>query len=189
MERDEPIAVVFAERAAPEGLAPIRAVRFEYTSRGDRVTGRLLLPPEPNGRRPLALVGHGAGGSKDAPYLDAAVGPWVRAGAAVASIDFPLHGERASAKLSARIAKPPQGEADRLLREEFLRQSALDLGAARAALAARAGAERFACVACEPSAWAAEAFAASDAGVSVVTAEPGAGAAEVVARLRRALAR
>ena len=30
----------------PRGLAPIRARRFEYTSRGDRVPGRLLLPAE-----------------------------------------------------------------------------------------------------------------------------------------------
>jgi dienelactone hydrolase len=136
MERDEPIAVVFAERAAPEGLAPIRAVRFEYTSRGDRVTGRLLLPPEPNGRRPLALVGHGAGGSKDAPYLDAAVGPWVRAGAAVASIDFPLHGERASAKLSERLfaGLAAGGHAEPLLLD-FGAQAVRDLARALDALA------------------------------------------------------
>ena len=38
-------------------------MRFEYTSRGDRVSGRLLLPPgRAAAARPLALVGHGAGG-------------------------------------------------------------------------------------------------------------------------------
>jgi len=67
------------------------------------VPGRLLLPAVPGRRFPLVLLQHGAGGSKESPYLDAAAGPWVRGGAAVASIDFPLHGERASTKLSARL--------------------------------------------------------------------------------------
>jgi dienelactone hydrolase len=161
--------------------------RFEVVSRGDVVPG-LLWRGAGASAAPLVLIVPALGAAKDAPEVAALARACAAEGWCAAALDLPLHGERASAKLSARIAKPPQGEADRLLREEFLRQSALDLGAARAALAARAGAERFACVACEPSAWAAEAFAASDAGVSVVTAEPGAGAAEVVARLRRALA-
>jgi dienelactone hydrolase len=136
MQPAEPIAALFSDREAPPGLAPIRAQRFEYTSRGDRVMGRLLLPPTSDGPRPLALVGHGAGGSKDAPYLDAAVGPWVRAGAAVASIDFPLHGERASAKLSARLlgGLAPGSAADPLLLD-FGAQAVRDLERALDALA------------------------------------------------------
>jgi hypothetical protein len=71
-----------------------------------------------------------------------------------------------------------------------VRQAALDLGAARAALAARAPLDgRVACVACARSGPAAAAFAARDPDVRVVTAERGDAPAEIVARLRRALAR
>lgn len=138
LESDEPLAALFRAVAPPPGLGSLRALRFEYTSRGDRVTGRLLLPPEPAGPRPLALVGHGAGGAKDAAYVDAAVGPWVRGGAAVASIDFPLHGERASAKLSERLLQSLAPGADRShepLWLEFAGQAVLDLERALDALA------------------------------------------------------
>jgi dipeptidyl aminopeptidase/acylaminoacyl peptidase len=90
----EPIAFWMAATAAPDHAPSLRVQRFEYSSRGDRVPGLLLLP-DGNGPFPLVLLQHGAGGSKHAPYLDAARLPWVRRGAAVASIDFPLHGERA----------------------------------------------------------------------------------------------
>ena len=84
----------------PAGDLPgLTQQRFELSSHGDRVPGRLLLPPDGDGPHPLVLLQHGLGGSKDAPYLTAAAGPWVRGGAAVASIDFPLHGERANVKL------------------------------------------------------------------------------------------
>jgi len=134
---DEPLAALFFVRAAPAGLAPARCLRFEYTSRGDRANGRLLLPPKRSGRRPLALIGHGAGGSCDAPYMDAVAGPWVRAGAAVASIDFPLHGERRSTKLSERLlagfagARPSDG-----LALDFAAQALFDLRRALDALSA-----------------------------------------------------
>jgi dienelactone hydrolase len=133
----EPLGALFHERPAPAGLAPLRCERFEYTSRGDRVSGRLLLPAERGGPRPLVLVGHGAGGSKEVPYLDAAVGPWVRGGAAVASIDFPLHGERASAKLSERLLAslaPGAGREDPLWLD-FALQAVRDLERALDALA------------------------------------------------------
>jgi dienelactone hydrolase len=86
------------------------------------------------------LLQHGAGGSKDAPYLDAVRLPWVRAGAAVATIDFPLHGERASAKLSERLlallpsqAPAPDGAAG--LWTGFVHQAVVDLRRALDALA------------------------------------------------------
>lgn len=132
----EPVDALFRAHAAPLALAPLRAIRFEYTSRGDRVCGRLLLPQDAKGRRPLALVGHGAGGSKEAPYIDAAVGPWVRGGAAVASIDFPLHGERASAKLSDRLlAGFAPGTHTEPLLVDFAAQAVRDLERALDALA------------------------------------------------------
>jgi dienelactone hydrolase len=136
LDPGEPLGALFQARPAPAALAPLRCERFEYTSRGDRVSGRLLLPEPRGGRRPLVLVGHGAGGSKDADYLDAAVGPWVRGGAAVASIDFPLHGERASAKLSQRVlgGLATGGGGDPLLLD-FAAQAVSDLRRALDALA------------------------------------------------------
>jgi dienelactone hydrolase len=129
LDPDEPLGALVHETAPPPGLAPIRCGRFEYTSRGDRVCGRLLLPPERGPRRPLALVGHGAGGAKDADYVDAAAAPWVRAGAAVASIDFPLHGERTSAKLSERLlaSLAPGAPGPEPLWLEFAAQAVIDL--------------------------------------------------------------
>jgi dienelactone hydrolase len=137
LEPDEPLGVLFQDRPAAPAFGPARPLRFEYTSRGDRVSGRLLLPPG-GGRHPVALVGHGAGGAKDIDYMDAAVAPWVRGGAAVASIDFPLHGERASAKLSERLLAslaPGAGSGHEALWLEFAGQAAVDLERALDALA------------------------------------------------------
>lgn len=127
----EPLALTVREAATARG---VRTLRFEYSSRGDRVPGLLLLPADRRGPLPLVLLQHGAGGSKESDYLDAARLPWVRGGAAVASIDLPLHGERANAKLGARllasIAARVAGERDGpgggLLRD-FVRQALRDL--------------------------------------------------------------
>jgi len=103
-DRAEPLSLWTETREPPEHHSDLRALRFEFSSRGDRVPGRLLLPPRGDGPFPLALLQHGAGGQKEAPYLDATGGPWARAGAAVVSIDFPLHGERASPKFASQAA-------------------------------------------------------------------------------------
>ena len=102
-ESGEPLDPWLGDESPATDLAGARQQRFELTSRGDRVPGRLLLPASGGAPHPLVLLQHGLGGSKEAPYVLAAAGPWVRAGAAVAAIDFPLHGERASAKVE-RIA-------------------------------------------------------------------------------------
>jgi len=136
----EPLATwttALPPRAAWAGARPFR---FEYSSRGDRVPGLLLLPEDGPGPYPLVLLQHGAGGSKESEYLDAARLPWVRRGMAVASIDFPLHGERASAKLSelllTGLADPQVEQAHaRALWSEFARQAVHDLGRALDALA------------------------------------------------------
>lgn len=117
---------------APERHPELRTFRFEYSSRGDRVPGRLLLPPTGDGRVPAVLLQHGTGGSKDAAYLDATGGPWAQRGMAVASIDFPLHGDRASAKLSQRLLETLRnpGEMDpgtHSLLHEFVDQAVVDL--------------------------------------------------------------
>jgi dienelactone hydrolase len=133
----EPLAFQSTARNTPEVFGKASCVAFEYTSRGDRVPGRLLLPESQSAPAPLILLQHGITGSKDAEYLKVAA-PWVRGGAAVATIDFPLHGERASAKLSDRLVDAVRGAVaersgaelsavDRILWAEFMRQSVLDL--------------------------------------------------------------
>ncbi len=127
--------------AAPGPAAGIEVVRFEYSSRGDRVPARLLLAADRREPAPLILLQHGAGGAKNAAYLEAAAIPWVQRGAAVASIDFPLHGQRHSDKLSewlfaslAASAPATAGPWADLWRE-FATQSVADLRHALDALA------------------------------------------------------
>jgi dienelactone hydrolase len=140
----EPLELFWSDLPTPEAFGDARCRRFEFSSRGDRVPGRLLLP-KGAGPHPLLLFEHGAGGSKESPYLDAAA-RWVEGGLAVATIDLPLHGERSSAKLSERlladvrsgIAHPEADalpEASRTLWTEFARQSIADLKNALDALA------------------------------------------------------
>ncbi len=134
---DEPLATHTRQVETPRVFGNARCLRFEFSSRGDRVPGRLLLPATGSKPPPLILLQHGLGGSKEAAYMDAAA-PWVLGGAAVASLDFPLHGERRSSKLSAQFAEgldfsraevtPPENPGvSELLWIEFTRQAVLDL--------------------------------------------------------------
>jgi dienelactone hydrolase len=128
----EPLGLQRTEAAPPARWPALRTWRFEFSSRGDRVPGRLLLPPRGEGPFPVVLLQHGRGGSKQAPYIEAAAGPWAERGAAVATIDFPLHGERSSAKLSealvSRLAEAgATRDALRLLTREFFHQAVIDL--------------------------------------------------------------
>jgi dienelactone hydrolase len=61
------------------------------------VPGRVLTPDGASGERPVILLGHGAGGSKDEPQM-LQIGRWLcrRQQFAVAIIDGPVHGERAT---------------------------------------------------------------------------------------------
>ncbi len=132
----EPLGLLFRERELPAAFTNARGMRFEFSSRGDRVPGRLILPDGSDSRAPLILLQPGAGADKESEYLEMAV-PWVRAGAAVATIDLPLHGERASAKFSERLLEIVRGMAsqpgaplprrDHMLLLEFARQSVHDL--------------------------------------------------------------
>ncbi len=139
-DRREPLGLETRPGATPAPFGSARYFRFEFSSRGDRVPGRLLLPPADfaaTGAHPLILLQHGMGGSKESAYLDSAV-PWVHGGAAVASIDFPLHGERHSGKLSEQLiqsidfaahdrAEGSMSELEAQLWVEFARQAVLDL--------------------------------------------------------------
>jgi dienelactone hydrolase len=128
----EPISLFLREAEKPAGSPTVRQLDFELSSRGDRVPGRLLLPARRQAPLPLILAQHGVGGAKDADYMDTACLPWVRGGVAVASIDFPLHGERASAKLSEQIlalfqASSDLSPVDAELWICFVRQAVIDL--------------------------------------------------------------
>jgi fermentation-respiration switch protein FrsA (DUF1100 family) len=115
---------------APDALAGLHVRRLEFNSGGDRVPARLVLPSRDGARHPLVLLQHGRGGSKSAEYMDHAAGPWARSGAAVLSIDFPLHGERASAKLSEKVLAGDGGRSDaggEALWVDFARRAVMDL--------------------------------------------------------------
>lgn len=93
------------EVAPHDGFDGLACTRFEISSRGDRVPGHLIEADRNDGaQRPLVLLQHGAGGDRFSPYLQVAR-RWVEAGAAVATIDFPLHGERRSPKLSDKLVE------------------------------------------------------------------------------------
>lgn len=103
---------------------------MEYSSRGDRVPARLLLPERPDSAGLLILAQPGTGSRS----LDdqALCKPWVARGAAVLVVDLPLHGERASAKLSERVraGMGPEGTAsslERSLWRDFVQQTVADL--------------------------------------------------------------
>ncbi len=99
-ERVQPLSAQSWPIDPPAGFEGLACTRFELSSRGDRVPGHLLEPDrDPAARRPLVLLQHGAGGDRHSLYLQVAR-RWVEAGTAVATIDFPLHGERRSPKLS-----------------------------------------------------------------------------------------
>jgi dienelactone hydrolase len=132
IDRDEPLGL-WRGVGTPPPLAPeLRAVAFELTSVGDRVPGHVWLPETGSGPFPTVLLQHGITGSKDADYIGFAAVPWVRAGAAVVSIDFPLHGTRHSPKLQQLalaglgLAGTPTAAARDLVRQ-VVRQSVADL--------------------------------------------------------------
>jgi dienelactone hydrolase len=121
----EPLDLLVREGPGISRVPEARGRRLEFSSRGDRVAARLLLPPAGDGPVPVILLQHGAGGSKEAEYMDVACAPWLRAGAAIASIDFPLHGERAESKLGELLLAPGGRRQD--LAIEFARQAVHDL--------------------------------------------------------------
>ncbi len=125
----EPLGLAARPTAPPKAWPTLRALRFEYSSRGDRVGGRVLLPPEGTAPAPLVLLQHGLGHSAEASYLEATGAPWSARGAAVACIDLPLHGARADRKLTQRLALGLTG-ADPFGAElalEFARQAIIDM--------------------------------------------------------------
>jgi alpha-beta hydrolase superfamily lysophospholipase len=167
--------------------------RFEVVSRGDPVPVRLWLGTDPAPRASAVLV-HALGSGKDAREVEALARRLAAAGLAAAAIDLPLHGDRASRKLSARLAAcgaAPRTASDRLLFEEFLRQAALDLAAVRRALARRAslGAGPVACVAHASAGAVLEAWRRHEPEVTPLVCDAFEPPAAVADALREALAR
>lgn len=136
----EPLGL-WSRRATPPAAYPdLQARHLEFSSRGDRVAGRLLLPAATPGPLPAVLLQHDARDSAHSPTLTAAGGRWARRGLAVASIDFPLHRARAESKLCDLLldeaAEGHDGTARRALAVEFTRQAVIDLQRALDALSA-----------------------------------------------------
>lgn len=75
----------------------LRVLRFTISSiHGQRVPGVLITDAERTAPRPLILMLHGAGGSKDEYYIRDVAKSWAPYGFACAAIDAPHHGERAT---------------------------------------------------------------------------------------------
>ena len=167
---------------------------FAVVSRGDFVTG-LLLRCSARGPHPLVLITPALGSDKHARTIATLCRALCQEGLCAAAIDLPLQGARASAKLSDRLVRcatqRQRTESDRLLWDEFLRQSALDLAATCAALARRPEirSERIGCVAFEPGAEAAAAWAAREARLRTCLAvAPDADPERIARQLREQLA-
>jgi dienelactone hydrolase len=121
----------------PTELPHLRAERIEFSSRGDRVPGRLWMPKRSDGGLALVLLGHRAGSSCVAPEIVSVAAGLADRGAAVAAVDLPLHGARGDAKLAGPLARALGGEASDAppaLVEEFARQAVIDLERALDAL-------------------------------------------------------
>jgi dienelactone hydrolase len=132
---NQPLCAQTWSTTPPEGFEGLACTRFEISSRGDRVPGHLIEPDrDERAKRPLLLLQHGAGGDRHSPYLQVAR-RWIEAGAAVATIDFPLHGERRSPKLTQRLVESigrglePVGDGDQGLWRGFAQQAVADLRA------------------------------------------------------------
>jgi hypothetical protein len=166
----EPLAARWVQDPARPGH-----LRFEITSRGDRVAGRVWLPDGP-GPFPLVIL---AGETLDEAGEGRA---FVAAGLAVAAVDLPLHGARRSPKwserLSAVLGRGVQTPGDETLFEAFLRQGAWDLQRVADAAGSLDGVEAGALVlaARGAGAWVGAAVAAADPRVAAAALAPGAGA-------------
>jgi dienelactone hydrolase len=122
--------------AAIAARPQLRAFEIEFASRGDRVTGQLVLPAQGAGPFPLVIAQH-ALGSSAAELLGALGTSWVEAGAALAALDFPLHGARADQKLMRMLRGTGGPDARRsALAGEFAQQALIDLERAVDALEA-----------------------------------------------------
>jgi hypothetical protein len=170
----EPLGLSVCEAAAIAAPPGARAQEFEFSSRGDRVTGFFLRPASGDGPHPLVLVQHALGDSA-LGVLAALGGGSVFPGAALAAVDFPLHGARADQKLFHALQSGDPRCAG--LAAEFAQQAVIDLERALDALAALApiDAKRIGYVGFGLGAQIGAAFCALDPRPAVVVLAPGVG--------------
>jgi dienelactone hydrolase len=71
-----------------------RRVPLSVHRSGARIPATLWLPADGTGPWPAVLVGHGAGGHKEAPIVVRAARELTALGCTVVSIDLPFHGDR-----------------------------------------------------------------------------------------------
>jgi dienelactone hydrolase len=129
----EPLGLSLAAHVPSESFEGATAHRFEISSRGDRVPGRLVLPTPDSGPCPVILAFGASDGclSADFDFLAGLLGDDF----AVATLDLPLYGERRSAKFSERLVSTISraGSANELdpnaiaLLTEFMRQAVHDV--------------------------------------------------------------
>lgn len=129
----EPLGLSLAAHVPSAPFKGATAHRFEISSRGDRVPGRLVLPTPDSGPCSVILAFGASDGclSADFDFLAGLLGDSF----AVATIDLPLYGERRSAKFSERLvsAISRAGSASELdpnaiaLLTEFMRQAVRDV--------------------------------------------------------------
>ncbi|MCP4037161.1 MAG: hypothetical protein GY733_09515 [bacterium] len=142
----EPLGLLLTDPRRPDAIANAiegaRALRFEFSSRGDRVPGRLLLPDPRSEPCPVIVAVGDAGEARDTKTLDFAA-RWIDRGFAIATLDLSLHGERSSAKFSERLmaalaadaGDPALDDNGCALLREFTRQSRGDIARSLDALA------------------------------------------------------
>jgi dienelactone hydrolase len=89
---------MFGASAGPgPAAAELHRVPLDVQRSGARVPATLWLPGNGTGSWPAVLVGHGAGGHKEAPIVVRAARELTALSCAVVSIDLPFHGDRTPA--------------------------------------------------------------------------------------------
>lgn len=125
----EPIALTRRAIDPPSRRPGLRSHALWFSSRGDRVPARLVVPSEGDGPFPAAVLQPPAGASKDDDRIDAAAATFAQGGMAVVTVDLPLHGERAEGKLTVLLLDELAAGGGPLS-GEFYTQAALDLARA-----------------------------------------------------------